>query len=146
MKKIIKKKAIFLLALILMLVIFVVVWVFLISPNFVDQKDELVEYDPDPVQIAENSEKIDFNEDNGVLYVNDEVIVFVKTSSSENEIAALFDTLGGQVDESMADINVYRLFFEDAMTYEELEALVKKIKSNHIVDDVYLNTASQLDH
>lgn len=145
MKKIIKKTAVFLIALILLLALFVVAWVFLIFPSFVAPKDEVAEVEPGSVQIAENSEKIDFNETNGVLYVNNEVIVFVRASASEDKIAALFDSFDAEIDESMADIDVYRLVFKEAMTYDDLESLIKKIKSNPIVENAYLNTVTEFE-
>lgn len=145
MKKIIKKIAIFLVALILLLALFVVAWVFLIFPSFVAPKDEVAEVEPGSIQIAENSEKIDFNEANGVLYVNNEVIIFVRASASEDKIAALFDSYDAEIDESMADIDVYRLVFKEAMTYDNLEALIKKIKANPIVENAYLNTVTEFE-
>ena len=69
MKKIIKKFAVLLIALILLLALFVVAWVFLIFPSFVAPKDEVAEVEPGSVQIAEDSKKIDFNETNGILYM-----------------------------------------------------------------------------
>ena len=145
MKKIIKKIAVFLIALILLLALFVVAWVFLIFPSFVAPKDEVAEVEPGSVQIAEDSEKIDFNEANGVLYVNNEVIIFVRASASEDKIAALFDSYDAEIDESMADIDVYRLVFKEAMTYDNLEALIKKIKANPIVENAYLNTVTEFE-
>lgn len=145
MKKIIKKIAVFLIALILLIALFVVAWVFLIFPSLVAPKDEVAEVEPGSVQIAEDSEKIDFNETNGVLYVNNEVIVFVRASASEDKIAALFDSFDAEIDESMADIDVYRLVFKEAMTYDDLESLIKEIKSNPIVENAYLNTVTEFE-
>lgn len=145
MKKIIKKIAVFLIALILLFALFVVAWVFLIFPSFVAPKDEVAEVEPGSIQIAEDSEKIDFNEANGVLYVNNEVIVFVRASASEDKIAALFDSFDAEIDESMADIDVYRLVFKETMTYDDLESLIKKIKSDPIVENAYLNTVTEFE-
>lgn len=145
MKKIIKKIAVFLIALILLFALFVVAWVFLIFPSFVAPKDEIAEVEPGSIQIAEDSEKIDFNEANGVLYVNNEIIVFVRASASEDKIAALFDSFDAEIDESMADIDVYRLVFKEAMTYDDLESLIKKIKSDPIVENAYLNTVTEFE-
>lgn len=145
MKKIIKKIVVFFIALILLLALFVVAWVFLIYPSFVAPKEDVAEVEPGLVQIAEDSEKIDFNEAKGILYVNNEVIVFVRTSASEDKISALFDFFEADVDESMADIDVYRLVFKRAMTYDDLEALIKKIESAPIVENAYLNTVTEFD-
>lgn len=145
MKKIIKKIAVFLIALLLLLAILVVAWVFLIFPNFVAPKDEVAEVEPGAIEIAEESEKIDFNESNGVLYVNNEVIVFVRSSASEDKISALLSSFEAEIDESMADIGVYRLVFPKVMTYDDLESLIKKIKSDPIVENAYLNTVTEFE-
>ena len=138
-------KSLFLIALILLFALFVVAWVFLIFPSFVAPKDEVAEVEPGSIQIAEDSEKIDFNEANGVLYVNNEIIVFVRASASEDKIAALFDSFDAEIDESMADIDVYRLVFKEAMTYDDLESLIKKIKSDPTVENAYLNTVTEFE-
>ncbi len=143
MKKIIKKIAVFSIALLLLLAVFVVAWVFLIFPGFVAPKEEVAEVEPGAIEMAEESEKIDFNESNGVLYVNNEVIVFVRVSASEDKISALFSSFEAEIDESMADIGVYRFVFQNAMTYDDLESLIQKIKSDPIVENAYLNTVSE---
>lgn len=145
MKKIIKKIAVFLIALILLLALFVAAWVFLIFPSFVAPKDDVAEVGPGSVQIAEESEKIDFNESNGVLYVNNEVIVFVRASATEDKISALFASFEAEIDETMADIDIYRLVFKKAMEYDDLESLIKKIKSDPIIENAYLNTVSEFE-
>lgn len=143
MKKIIKKIATFLIALLLLVALFMVIWIFLIFPRFVAPKDEDSEGGLGFVEIAEESEKIDFDEASGMLYMNNEVIVFVRESASEEEISALLAPLEAEIDKSMADIGVYRLLFPKAMTYEELEALIKSIKSEPLVENAYLNTVSE---
>ena len=118
MKKIIKRIAIFLIVLLILTAVFLAMWVFYIFPHFFTPKDEFVEDEPGIVELAETSEKIDVNESSGLVYVNNEVIVLTKTWASEAKILALFDTLEAEVDSSMADIGVYRLIFQNSMTYE----------------------------
>lgn len=145
MNKTLKKVLIILIACILLLALFVVAWVFLIFPNYVSPENEIAEDEPGLAEIAEESEKIDFNESNGVLYVNNEVVVFIRASASQEKISALFDSLGAEIDDSMADIYVYRLVFKDAMTYDALESLIKTIKSDPIVENAYLNTVTEFE-
>lgn len=145
MKKIIKKIVIFFIVLVFLFVLFMGVWAFFIFPNFIAVNNEHVENERGIAEIAEESEKVDFNESNGVLYVNNEVIVFVRESAQEKEISALFDSFKSEVDEAMADIGVYRLVFKNAMRYDELEALIKKIQSDPIVENAYLNTVTEFE-
>lgn len=145
MKKILKKTAVFFIALLLLFVLLAAAWVFFIFPNFVAPDEEIAEAEPEFAEIAEESEKIDFNDENGVLYVNNEIVVFVSATAAEDEISALFDTYDAEIDASMADIGVYRLVFKKGMTYDELESLLKKIKSDPVVEDAYLNTVTEFE-
>lgn len=145
MKKFLKKLLIVLIVLILLFVLFMAAWVFFIYPTFVSPENEIEEAEPGIVEIIEETEKIDINESNGVIYVNNEIIVFVKSSSSQEKITALLEPLGAQIDDSMADIYIYRLIFKDAMSYDDLEAMIKKIKADSIVEDAYLNTVTELE-
>lgn len=145
MKKILKRILIVVLVLLLLLALFVAAWVFLIVPNWISPENESGELQLEFHEFAEESETIDFNESNGVLYVNNEVVVFVEPSAAQEEIAALFDRYDADVDDSMADISVYKLIFRKGMTYDELESRVKKLKSNAIVEDAYLNTVVGLE-
>jgi len=143
MKKALKRLLIVLLVLAVLFALFLAAWVFLIYPNFVAQGDPGEE--PGIVEIAEKSERIDFNEENGVPYMNNEVVVFVSASASEEEAADLLGRYDADVDDSMADIRVYRLVFGEAMEYGELEDLIEELKDDPIVEDAYLNTVTELE-
>ena len=145
MKKRIKKSTVFLIVLILLLVFCVVAWVFIIVSGFIVSKDKDTGDGSDFIEIAEESERVDFNESNGILYVNNEIIVFVKKSVSKNKISTLVASLDAELDDSMADIDVYRLIFTKAMTYDELELLIEKIKSASIVENAYLNVVTKCE-
>lgn len=145
MKKSSKRIIVCFVGVLLLFVVFIAAWVFFIFPNFVEQKNEFAEDEPGTVWITEKSEKIDFNESDGILYVNNEVIVFIKESVSDGEASDLFASFEAVVDNSMADIGVYRLVFENAMTYDELEALVKRIKSDSRVEAAYINMVSEFE-
>lgn len=142
MKKILKKAAVVLIVLILLLALFVASWAFFLGPRLVATGDGTTDIASEFIQLAEESEKIDFNELNGVLYVNNEIIVFIKASVTEEQVSALFASYNAQVDDSMSDIDVYRLILNEAMTYSDLESLVGKIKADPIVEDAYVNAVS----
>lgn len=89
MKKIIKRIAIFLIVLLILTAVFLVMWVFYIFPHFFTPKDEFVEDEPEIVELAETSEKIDVNEPMVWCMMNNEVIVLTKTWASEAKILAL---------------------------------------------------------
>jgi len=93
-----------------------------------------------PEAFAEEAENVDYNRENGRLYVNNEVVVYVSMSASMEEIEAFMRQYDGQVDASMADIGIYRLVLREAMTYEALEALVAEMRNGEIVEDAFLNS------
>ncbi|MCI8416576.1 MAG: S8 family serine peptidase [Lachnospiraceae bacterium] len=142
MKKICKRVLIGLLILVLAFGAFLALWVFFLFPNFFDPNRGQVEETP---FVAEESEYIDFNQENGILYINNEVVIFAKASATWEQMTQLAEEYGGELDETMGDIGVYRLMLPDAMTYEDLERLVKKIKTRDTVEDAYLNLVSEFE-
>lgn len=145
MKKTLKKLLIVLMILLLLFAAFLVAWVFLIYPRFVAPKAEAVEPDTGFSEIAAESEHIDFNESKGILYVNNEVVVFVEDGATPESISALFAPWKAQVDDTMGDIGLYKLVLEEAMSYEDLNALLQTLKADPIVTDAYLNTVTALE-
>lgn len=97
-----------------------------------------------PLEIAEKSNKIDYNESNGLLYINDELVVFLGMDSTHEEVALLLERQDAQADDSMADIGVYRLMFQESMTYEELMTRAAKIEEESIVDSVHLSILMEM--
>ena len=112
-------------------------WLFLLSPalspeNSAGGVEEII-------QLASESPYIDFDQDTGILYVNNEVIVFLDSDASLQQVQAFLDFQQAQVDDLMADLHIYRLIYPQQMTFDELEGLVEQLKSNAIVEDAYPN-------
>lgn len=143
MKKPFKKFIMFLIIVLLLFVAIILAWTFFIYPNFFDKNDNVKEAEPGAVEVTEESKRVDFNESNGILYVNNEIVIFIRESASSEKQSALLDSLDAEIDDTMADIGIYRVVFSNAMTYDELEALVNKLKSDPIVEDAYLNTVTE---
>ena len=145
MKKILKSILIFLIVLLLLTAGYLAARIFLFPREEFSPENEIAEVEPGIVEIAEESEKIDFNEETGVLYVNNEVIVFIRSSAAQEKITALLEQFDATVDDSMADIYIYRLLFREAMTYEELDSVIKKLKSDSIVENAYINPVTPIE-
>lgn len=145
MKKILKRILIAVVILLVLFVVFLAAWVFLIFPTFFAGESETAEPQPGIVEKAEESERIDFNSSNGVAYVNNEVVVFVKETADQKKISDLFDGLGAEIDDSMADIYLYRLIFRESMSYDELDSLVGRINAEPIVERAYINAVTELE-
>lgn len=143
MKKLLKRFMIFFTIALLLFVALILAWAFFIYPHFFDETDDAREAESGFSEITEGSEHVDFDESNGILYANNEIVFMIRESASDEKRAALLDSLDAEIDDTMADIGVYRLVYSNAMTYDELESLVRKLKSEPIVEDAYLNTVTE---
>lgn len=136
-----------LIAVVLLLVIALALpaaWVFLIYPRL-SQDAAAEEQTMDEFRsIAEDSEYIDFDETEGLLYVNNEIVVFAASSAAPEQLAALAKSLHGESDDTMSDIGVYRFRFGEPMTYDELDSLLRKTKRSDVVENAYLNLVSPM--
>jgi len=96
--------------------------------------------DPNEPRIAVESEYIDFNSENGLLYVNNEVIIVTYEGTSRSDIETLAQDFKAELVSAMEEIGFWQLRFTEPMSFEELETVLKKIKKNDIVEDAYINT------
>lgn len=144
MKRTFKKPLLVLGVVLLVVVLLLIVWAFLIYPKFILPREKTAATSFNAAKIAEEAERIDFNEDKGVLYVNNEVVVFFK-EGAEEQAASFLSQLDADVDDTMADIGFYRLTFEGSMTYEQLEDLVAELNTISIVESAYLNTVTEFE-
>ncbi|MCR4650292.1 MAG: S8 family serine peptidase [Lachnospiraceae bacterium] len=95
------------------------------------------------IEISGGSNVIDFNTDKGILYINNEIIVYMDEYASDEETERLLSSMDVMADDSMKDIGIYRLIFTEAMSYEELETKIKVLKSNPLVEDAFINYVSE---
>ena len=142
MKKMVKRLIILLIVLLFLAASFIAAWTFLIFPNFVSPK---IESEKEEAEIAAAPENMELNESNGVRYMNNEVIVFVRASAAQDEIDDLFASYEAQVDDSMAEIGLYRLLLPESMDYDKLEDLVEDLKDEPNVEEAYLNPVVELE-
>ena len=143
MNKVVKKLLIGLGVVLLGLAAFAAAWVYLIFPRLIADKDEFASKAAvDPADVAKESPIIDFNEEDGILYVNNEVVVIAKADAAPSDVEALADRQGASIDLSMSDIGIYKFTYADAMPYEDLENIVKKLQRSELVEKAYLNVVS----
>ena len=91
-------------------------------------------------ELAEQSERVDLDESSGVAYVNNEVIVYLALDANADDAARLFSSVGASdVDDTMADIGLYRLVFPDAMSHEELTSVVATLSESPLVSSASLD-------
>ena len=147
MNKFLKAFLIVLIVLIVFLAALAAIWVFLIYPRL----DLNHEVDPgeDPMHeieiIAKENAHIDYSEDNGQLYVNNEIVVVAAEGATVQELKALASKYGAEIDTAMSDIGIYKFGFSSPMTYWELEGKAEELRKTSCVEDAYLNLVSPVD-
>lgn len=122
-------------------------WYFVLIPHFVTEEAvaDLPQESFTLPELAEESEFVDVNESNGLIYVNNEVLVFTRTNASAADIQTFLNAQKAEVDDSLSGIGLYRLTYTEPMTYEELEKLIAGLKANAVVEDASLNLVMQVE-
>ena len=95
-------------------------------------------------ELAERSEQIDFNEETVIAYINNEIIILLKPDATQKEINAFVKDYGCRIKTEMADIGMYRFIFPEALSYDELQDIVNKLKKEAIIEDAYINIITEL--
>ena len=146
MNKVLKKLLIAFAVLVLCVAAFLVSWVYLIFPKL-QNSDLYRSTDPSAriETIAEENEQIDFNESSGLLYVNNEIVVVAAADAGSGDMNALAAEQGATIDDTMADIGIYKFTYPARMSYKKLESTITEIKENLSVADAYFNTVSPLE-
>ena len=87
--------------------------------------------------IVDENEHITFNEESGILYVNNEIIVVAKVDTKIGDIKNLAIEQGASIDDTMEDIGVYRFIYSEPISYEKLSVKIEGLRQNALVDDAY---------
>ena len=90
-------------------------------------------------ETAAGAEEVDINPENGIVYVNNEVLIYFADSASESSIEDFLTQFDAEADRTLADLGIYKLVFPKAMRYDELEDLLREIRSNSLVEEAGLN-------
>lgn len=126
---------------IIVLAVYVSAYAFIVIGDNADITQEESEMQ----KLALGSERVDYNEDNGILYINNEIVVFMRNTATDVDIEEFLADCGAEADESMADIGVYKLIYRSAMSYGELEELVSDLNRNAVVDRAYINALVEFE-
>jgi len=92
-------------------------------------------------RIAENYPEVTFDEEEGLLFVNNELVDMTAADADRADAEALAASYDAQIADAMEDIGVYRLRFNKNMTLSELERAQTKLKKEALVEEVHINTA-----
>ncbi len=101
--------------------------------------------DANAPEIADEIENIDFNKDNGLLYINNEIIIMTYEGVTRLDVETLAKEFRAEIATAMEDIGFWQFQFKEAMTYSELNRTLKKIKKSEVVEDAYFNTVYETE-
>ncbi len=136
MSKILKRVLIFG---IIAIVAVVALGVFVIIPVLAGPQPTPEESGTSVLDLAESSEHVDLDPESGIVYVNDEVVVFARPAITQEQMEALAKEQGATLDSTMADDGIYRLTYPEPMTMVELDERVEALKASPNVADATLN-------
>ncbi|WP_455137196.1 S8 family serine peptidase [Thermophilibacter sp.] len=92
-----------------------------------------------PSELAEKSELVDVSPD-GVTYMNNEILVYAADGADAAQLQELFSSVGASdVDDSLADLTLYRLVFSESLTYDDLAAKLDALNASPLVDEAMLD-------
>lgn len=126
-------------------VFFVFLIIFLLGIFLITQSDK---YSNEPTfderieALLSENDHIKLNEENGIIYVTNEIIVISKIDAQIDDIRNLAIEQSATIDESMADIGIYRFIYGEPMSYEDINTKIEAFKQNELVDDAYYNIVS----
>ena len=126
-------------------IFFVFLIIFLLGIFLITQSDK---YSNEPTfderieALLSENDHIKLNEENGIIYVTNEIIVISKIDAQIDDIRNLAIEQSATIDESMADIGIYRFIYGEPMSYEDINTKIEAFKQNELVDDAYYNIVS----
>ena len=114
--------------------------IFLITQAYKDSNEPT--FNEKIASITKENEYVEFNEENGIIYVNDEIIIVSKEDAQIDDIRNLAIEQNATIDEAMSDIGIYRFIYSEPMSYEDINTKIEALKQNALVDDAYYNIVS----
>ena len=141
MRKTLFRTVVVILVLMMAVASFMAAWVFLIFPQVNPEKDRIPE--ALETEFAENAEDVSFDAESGILYVNNEVVVYIRETANAETVRSFLEGTGAEIDASMADIGIYCLRYSRQMETEDLDRLVRRLKEDPVVEDASLNYVSE---
>ncbi|MBR1560888.1 MAG: S8 family serine peptidase, partial [Clostridia bacterium] len=94
--------------------------------------------------IGDASELIDFDADAGMLYVNNELLIYANDAMSGDNIESIAQIYGAALDAQLADIGIYRLLFDASKSYEALTDIAEQLNDSPLIERAYVDTVSVL--
>ena len=95
--------------------------------------------------LMEEHEEISVDSDNGMVFVNNEVIVMVPVGTPYAQVKAMALKYDAKIIDSMESLGIYQFKLESAADSDEMEDLIDSLEAESIVDSAYINTVVVTD-
>ena len=96
-------------------------------------------------EIVKESEYVDYDEDTGITFVNNELIVMTVEGTTLTQAEALAREFNAVIITAMEDIGFWQIRFNYSMDSEELNRLMRDMRRHEIVENVYLNQLAEME-
>lgn len=90
-------------------------------------------------ELAKINENVSYDDETGLAYINNEIIVMASEEAGTDEIKKIADKYDAEISDAMEDIGFYCFTFNERMTVEDIDRIVKKLSKNEMIDSAYLN-------
>jgi hypothetical protein len=101
---------------------------------------------PDIPDFVKENENLEFHRETGMIYVNNEVLIFAEQGTMFYMIQRLAEIHNAEISTAMHDIGLYVLRFPRVMTYEEIEKLIETCLIQDFVHIAAFNTVFEVSH
>lgn len=96
-------------------------------------------------EIEAEFEEISVDEDSGMIFVNDEIILMVPMGTPYADVEKLAEDYDAQIVDAMEDLGIYQLKLEKAEDLDDLEDLIEDLEKEDLVESAYINPVSLID-
>ena len=89
-------------------------------------------------KLAEQYDEISLDDD-GMAYINNEIIVMVPRGTDVDTVEALANAYDATIVDSMDDLGIYRWQLDKSKSLRKLERLVKDLRNEDLIEDAYIS-------
>lgn len=106
--------------------------------------DELAQTDTSGLTHFESSQK-DVDTENGISYLNNEILITLKSSDNKPDLDSYLSSVGGKIVGEISAISDYQVQLDHNRSYQELKSIVDDLESKPWVNNASLNYAFKME-
>ncbi len=99
----------------------------------------------DFIKLDKEYEDITFEEDSGLAFINNQVVVMAASGADKSDIESIARKFDADITDSMEDIGFYCFTFSDKMDSDDIYDIIDDLKKHDAVDDAFLNPVIEVE-